>query len=104
LRDPARSGRDEAAVADAPDAAYAWGDHAAAARGYLDQLQADPARLHAWTGLGISTGAHGALTRCPEVAYALQDRITGERGPRADPLHLARWLSLVSTADLEVQV
>jgi hypothetical protein len=101
LRDPVGFGSDDTASA---DAAYARGDRAAAARGYLDQLQADPARLHAWTGLGIVTGAHGALTRCPEVAYALQGRIARERGPRADPLQLARWLSRVSTVDLEVQV
>jgi hypothetical protein len=106
LRGPARFGGDDddAACADAPDAAYARGDHAAAARGYLDQLRADPARLHAWTGLGVATGTDDVLTRCPEVAYALQERIARERGTRADPLHLARWLSPVSTADLEVQV
>jgi HEXXH motif-containing protein len=104
LRDPARFERDDAARAGAPDAAYARGDHAAAARGYLAQLRADPGRLHAWTGLGIVTGAHGTLTRCPEVAYALQDRLARDGAPRADPLRLARWLSRVSTVDLEVQV
>jgi hypothetical protein len=102
LRDPAGFGRDDAASADAPDAAYARGDREAAACGYLAQLQADPARLHAWTGLGIVTGARGALTRCPEGAYALQERIAREHGPRADPLPLDRWLSRVSTTDLEV--
>ncbi len=104
LRDPARFDRDDAASADAPDAAYARGDHTAAARGYLAQLRDDPARLHAWTGLGIATGAHGALTRCPEVAYALQNRIARDREPLADPLRLARWLSRVWTRDLGVQV
>lgn len=104
LRDPARFDRDGTVSADAPDAAYVRGDHAAAARGYLAELRADPARLHAWTGLGIATGTHGALTRCPEVAYALQDRIARGRELLPDPLRLARWLRHVSTTDLEVQV
>ena len=104
LRDPAQFDRGNAASAGTADAAYARGDHAAAARGYLAQLRADPARLHAWTGLGIAAGARGALTRCPEVAYALQGRIAHDREPLADPLRLASWLSRVSTMDVGVQV
>jgi hypothetical protein len=103
LRDPARFDRD-ATSADASDAAYARGDHAAAARGYLAQLEADPARLHAWAGLGMVTGPHSALTRCPEVAYALHNRVARDRGQPTDPLRLDCWLSHVSTRDLEVRV
>jgi uncharacterized protein len=103
LRDPDRFDRDTTG-ADASDAAWARGDQAAAARGYLAQLEADPARLHAWTGLGIVTGPHSALTLCPEVAYALHDRIARDRGPSAGPLRVARWLSSVSIRDLEVHV
>jgi len=95
LRDPQGFEGDE----DAPDVAYARGDHETAAQGYLTQVTSDPARLHAWTGLGIATGADGALTRCPEVAYALQRVIMRGGEPAADPLRLARWLSQVGTED-----
>jgi HEXXH motif-containing protein len=104
LRDPAQFDCDNAASADTPDAAYVRGDHVAAGHGYLAQLRTDPARLHAWTGLGVVTGARGALTRCPEVVYALQGRIGRDREPLADPLRLANWLSRVSTRDAGVQV
>ena len=75
-----------------------------AARGYLAQLSADPARLHAWTGLGLTMDRRGTLSRCPEVPYALHDRIAHLSGAPADPLRLAGWLSRVSASDLEVQV
>ena len=104
LRDPASSTATTPRPPTTPDVAYARGDHAVAVRGYLAQLRADPARLHAWTGLGIATGARGTLTRCPEVVYALQGRLAHGREPLADPLRLARWLSRVSIRDLGVQV
>jgi HEXXH motif-containing protein len=104
LRAPARFETDGAASGDTADAAYARGDHAVAARGYLLELRTDPARLHAWTGLGLSTDPRGALSRCPEVAYALHDRITQMSGTPADPLRLAHWLDCISTCDLGVQV
>ena len=84
--------------------AYARGDHVAAARGYLAELGTDPVRLHAWTGLGLTAGRPGALSRSPEVAYALHDRIRQLSGTAADPLLLAGWLGRVSTCDLGVQV
>ncbi len=99
LRDPARF-----ETASTADAAYARGDHALAARGYLDEIRTDPARLHAWTGLGLTTDPRGTLSRCPEVAYALNDRITQLSETPADPLRLADWLDRVSTCDLGVQV
>jgi hypothetical protein len=104
LHDPARFEADSAVRAGTPDAACARGDQAAAARGYLTQLREDPARLHAWTGLGLVDGTCRVLIRCPEVAYALQDRIARSGGAPADPLRLAGWLSHVSPADLGVQV
>ena len=103
LRDPARFEADSAVRAGTPEAACAKGDRAAAARGYLVQLRDDPARLHAWTGLGLADSRCGALIRCPEVAYALQDRIARGGAP-AHPRRLADWLSQVSPADLDVQV
>jgi len=104
LCDPARFERDHAASGVTADVAYARGEHAVAARGYLAELRTDPARLHAWTGLGLTTDLRGALSRCPEVAYALHDRIKQLSGTAADPLTLATWLGRVSTCDLGVQV
>jgi len=104
LRDPARFETDAAASGCTADVAYARGDHAVAARGYLAELRTEPARLHAWTGLGLTTDPRGALSRCPEVAYALHDRITRRSGTPADPLRLAGWLDRVATCDLGVQV
>lgn len=104
LRDPVRFETDCAASGGTADAAYARGDHAVAARGYLLELRTDPARLHAWTGLGLTADPRGALSRCPEVTYALHDRITQLSGTPADPLRLAHWLDRISTCDLGVQV
>ncbi len=104
LRDPAQFERDHASSPDSPDVGYARGDHELAAHGYLAQLRADPARLHAWTGLGLTTDPRGALSRCPEVTYALHGRIADLSGASADPLRLAGWLAGVSASDLEVQV
>jgi HEXXH motif-containing protein len=104
LCDPARFERDHAASGVTADVAYARGDHTVAARGYLAELRTDPARLHAWTGLGLTTDLRGPLSRCPEVAYALHDRIRQLSGTAADPLLLASWLDSVSTCDLGVQV
>jgi HEXXH motif-containing protein len=103
LRDPEQFGLEEA-DSDVPDVAYARGEHAAAARGYLAQLRADPARLHAWTGLGITTDQRGSLVRFPEVVYAVNDRLAQLPGSRVDPLRLAGWLDGISATDLEVQV
>lgn len=104
LRDPVQFDRDHAAPGDAPDVAYARGDHARAARGYLAQLRADPTRLHAWTGLGISTDPRGPLSRCPDVVYALHGLITHMSESAVDPLRLAGWLDGVSVGDVGVQV
>jgi HEXXH motif-containing protein len=104
LRDPAQFESDHASSRDAADVAYVRGDYELAARGYLAQLRAEPTRLHAWTGLGLTTGRSGALSRCPEVAYALHRRIADLEGAPVDPLRLARWLDRVSASDLEVQV
>ncbi len=104
LRDPVQFDRDHAAQGDAPDVDYARGDHPRAARGYLAQLRADPARFHAWTGLGISTDPRGTLSRCPDVVYALHGRIARISESAVDPLRLAGWLDGVSVGDLGVQV
>ncbi len=104
LRDPAQFEWDHVGSRDAPDVAYVRGDHELAARGYLAQLSADPARLHAWTGLGLTMDRRGTLCRCPEVPYALHGRIADLSGAPADPLRLAGWLRGVSASDLEVQV
>jgi HEXXH motif-containing protein len=104
LRDPARFEADYAGSRDMPDLAWARGDHALAARGYLAELSADPARLAAWTGLGLTAGLRNVLSRTPEVAYALQHRLAELSRPPADPLRLAGWLSGVSVRDLDVQV
>jgi HEXXH motif-containing protein len=104
LRDPGRFDSDQAGPHDAPDVCYARGDHEAAARGYLAQLTTDPAQLHAWTGLGLSIGRPGALSRCPDVAYALHGRIAQLPGSAPDPLRLAGWLDDVAVSDLGVQV
>jgi hypothetical protein len=104
LREPARFDREARDSSDDPDIAYARGDRQAAILGYLAQLEADRGRLHAWTGLGIATDPQGPLARCPDVAYALHDRLTQLEGAAADPLRLAEWLDGVSTADRDVQV
>jgi hypothetical protein len=104
LRDPARFEADYPGSRDAPDMAWARGDHALAARGYLAELRADPARLAAWTGLGLTAGRRSMLTRCPEVAYALHHRLAELSRPPADLLRLAGWLDGVSVRDLDVQV
>jgi len=103
LRDPARFEADHAGSCEAPDIAWARGDRALAARGYRAELRADPARLAAWTGLGLSAGRRGMLRRGPEVTYALHRRLA-ELSQPADPLRLAGWLSGVSIRDLDVQV
>ena len=104
LRDPAQFDRDCAAPGDAPDVDYARGDHIRAAHGYLAQLRADPARLYAWTGLGISTDPRGPLNRCPDVVYALHGRIAHMSESAVNPLRLASWLDGVSVSDVGVQV
>lgn len=104
LRDPARFEAEYAGSRNAPDMAWARGDRVLAARGYLAELNADPARLAAWTGLGLAAGRRSVLSRGPEVAYALYHRLAELSQPPADPLHLAGWLSDVSVRDLDVQV
>jgi HEXXH motif-containing protein len=104
LRDPACFETDYAESRDAPDIAWARGDRALAARGYLAELRADPSRLAAWTGLGLTAGRRSMLSRCPEVIYALHRRLAELSQPPADPLFLADWLSGVSVRDLDVQV
>lgn len=104
LRDPARFEADYAGLRDSPDVAWARGDGALAARGYLAELRADPARLAAWSGLGLTADQNSSLNRSPEVAYALHHRLAELTQPPADPLHLAGWLSGVSVRDLDVQV
>jgi HEXXH motif-containing protein len=104
LRDPGRWERDNAGRRDDPDVAYARGDHEAAVNGYLAQLSEDPARLHAWTGLGLATNRLGALIRCPDLVYALHGRLAQLPVPPVEPLRLARWLDDVSVCDLEVHV
>ena len=82
--------------ADSSDVALALGDYAAATDGYLRRIAAEADR-DAWVGLAIArthTGPPGAarvLTRRPEVAVALYDRLRGEYGP--DPNQVARWLA-----------
>ena len=104
LRDPVRFDIDHAAQGDAPDVAYARGDHPRAARGYLAQLRADPARLHAWTGLGVATDPRGTLSRRPDLVYALYGRLAHISESTVNPLHLADWLDRVSVRDLGVGV
>ena len=60
--------------------------------------------LHAWTGLGLTIGRPSALSRCPDVAYALHGRIAQLSGSAADPLRLASWLDDVAVSDLGVHV
>jgi HEXXH motif-containing protein len=103
LRDPAGFETERASGPDSPDTAYAGGDHPAAARGYLAQLHMDPARPHAWTGLGVTTGPGSVLSRCPEVAYAVHERVALLSGA-TDPSRLATWLNGVSARDFGVHV
>ena len=103
LRDPAGFETETASGPDSPDTAYAGGDYPAAARGYLAQLRMDPARLHAWTGLGVTTGPGSVLSRYPEVAYAVHERIA-LLSAAADPSRLATWLNGVSARDFGVHV
>jgi HEXXH motif-containing protein len=104
LRDPGRFEADHISSREAPDIAWARGDRPLAVRGYLAELRADPSRLAAWTGLGLTAGRRGMLSRCPEVTYALHSRLAELSQPAADPLGLADWLSGVSVRDLDVQV
>lgn len=104
LRDPARFEADYVGSRDTPDIAWARGDRMLAARGYLAEIRADPARLAAWTGLGLAAGRRSMLSRCPEVTYALHRRLAELSQPPPDPLCLAGWLSGVSVRDLDVQV
>jgi hypothetical protein len=104
LRDPAQFEADYVGSHDAPDIAWARGDRALAARGYLAELRADPAPLAAWTGLGLTAGRRSMLSRCPEVTYALHHRLAELSQPSADLLRLAGWLRGVSVRDLDVQV
>lgn len=109
VRDPARFDSATAGGRDDPDVAYATGDRADAIRGYLDQLKADPASQHAWTGLGLASGLV-ALVRCPEVVYAVYHKLSTGPDPQAPqatdvaPLRLAEWLGAVSTAPAISQV
>jgi HEXXH motif-containing protein len=104
LRDHARFETDCSGWPDAPDVAWARGDRELAARGYLAELGADPARLAAWSGLGLTAGQYSSLHRSPDVAYALHHRLAELTQPPVGPLHLAGWLSGVSVRDLDVQV
>jgi hypothetical protein len=99
-----RFDREHAVLGDDPDVAYARGDHARAAQGYLARLRVDPAALHAWTGLGIATDPGGALSRCPDVVYALYSRIKQLSESAVHPVRLVGWLDRVSVRDRGVYV
>jgi hypothetical protein len=104
LRDPGRFERENADRHDDPDVAYARGEHEAAVHGYLLRLKADPARLHAWTGLGLATDRRSTLIRCPDLVYALHGRLAQLPLSPVEPLRLARWLDDVSVCDPGVHV
>ncbi|HBW19565.1 MAG TPA: hypothetical protein DEH11_11445 [Actinobacteria bacterium] len=97
LQDPARfrhyrSGA-EAGEADAADLALVRGELASAARGYRDLLADDPDRADAWAGLALAEGPSSALSRWPELAYAVHRRIREISATAPDPADLADWLA-----------
>jgi HEXXH motif-containing protein len=97
LKDPRQFARVCAAApgsARDADIAYARGDMRSAARRYGELIAARPDYVDAWAGLGLAGDwpEGSAMTRSPELVFALYQRIREIRRPAPDPAWLIAWL------------
>jgi HEXXH motif-containing protein len=80
------------------DAAIVAGQPGRAVDAYRRALASDPDDLAAWSGLALATAGESdgsaawALSRRPELVYALHRAIRLRRGMAPDPVHLAEWV------------
>ncbi|MET0496154.1 MAG: HEXXH motif domain-containing protein [Actinoplanes sp.] len=86
-----------AALTDADLALFA-GDADTAAKGFAQQIVADPEAIDAWTGLGLalSIGSPGPAARAllarPEVVLAVHRRLFAGSGEKPSALDVADWV------------
>ena len=76
------------------DVAYALGEMFGAVRHYREVIVADPDRIDAWAGFALAGEwpETSAMTRSPELVYALHHRIRQVSLAVPDPGELTAWL------------